>query len=278
MADAGLAIPRCRNAGRSVEPGRRSSAPHGSECGGLQRLPGALPPAKLPLSKEEYRTMQRIPRIPVVLAAALLACLTATACSRPETDANAPAAADKGDDGAGPAGATDATGRPTTSTSPKIATAAGIEYEFPLLTRKAEPVSDPRIVSTDQEHPCGPLDTVRVSAIPMDDPVFMPAYVVELDAQGKELGKWGIPVEAEVIGLDGRRLQFQAGTDRFWVDPQGALEKVAGSTPGEDLRTSEGMFDCPALPTFAESDAAQCFRVKDAAGAERRIAMEGTCS
>lgn len=151
------------------------------------------------------------------------------------------------------------------------------QYDFYLLTRKGEPVKDPRIVST-SEHPCGPIDLVRVPSIPMDDPVFKPSFVVEFDAAGKEIGKWGIPNEAEVTALDAQRLQFQVETGRFWVTAGGELEKLDDPARAEDLRTSEGMFHCPKLPTFAESGAEQCFKVKDAAGQERRIAMEGVCS
>ncbi len=211
--------------------------------------------------------------VPIHLAAGLIA-LALTACSRPAADEATVAPTDAGAE-ALPAQA-DGAAPPATPSAPSDATRA--EYEFALLTRRGEAVSDPRIVSTDQDHPCGPLDTVRVASIPMDDPVFMPAYVVEFDDQGRELAKWGIPVEAEVVGLDGQRLQFESRAGRFWVTPQGALEKVDASAPAQDLRTSEGMFECPKLPTFAESGAEQCFRVADAAGATRRIAMEGSCS
>ena len=206
-------------------------------------------------------------------AAALCACLALAACAREEAgpaDAAPPPPAAVAPPAAPP---------PPATASPADAPAApSTEYDFLLLTRKGEPVVDPRIVSTDSEHPCGPIDTVRVAAMPMDDAVFAPAYVVEFDAQGREIGKWGIPVEAEVVGLDGRRLQFQAPAGRFWVAPDGTLEKIADAAPATDVRTTEGMFDCPALPTFTPSGAEQCFRVKDVGGAERRIAMEGVCS
>lgn len=163
----------------------------------------------------------------------------------------------------------------TADTSP---TAAAGAYEFYLLTRKGEPVDDPRIVSTMEEHPCGPVDLVRVSSIPMNDPVFVPQYVVEFEPGGKEIAKWGIPNEADVVALDGQRLQFQVDADRFSVATDGSLQKLADSGPAKDFRTKEAMFECPALPTFPESGAAQCFRVQDAAGKQRLVALEGVCS
>ena len=165
----------------------------------------------------------------------------------------------------------------TTASAPATTPEPGPEYEFYLLPREGAAPGDPRIVST-QEHPCGAIDLVRVPSIPMNDPVFVPQFVVEFDAAGNETGKWGIPNEAEVTALDGQRLQFQVDAGRFWVTPDGALEKLADAGKANDVRTQEGMFDCPALPTFANSGAEQCFRVSDAAGSERRIAMEGVCS
>lgn len=218
-------------------------------------------------------------RVTNPLATGLTACLLLSACSGTATNA-APAATDSAQ-AAEPAQPGDANAVATPSDTPSPASASSTdaaEYDFALLTRAGAAVDDPRIVSTDRDHPCGPRDTVRVAAIPMDDPVFMPAYVVEFHDAGKELAKWGIPVEAEVVGLDGQRLQFQAPAGRFWVTPQGGLEKAGESAPARDLRTSESMFDCPNLPTFAESGAEQCFRVEDATGTGRRIALEGACS
>lgn len=213
----------------------------------------------------QARKHLRLPARRIDVAAASVLCAgMLVACSRPPTDV-APVAA--------PAPAAAPTVLPARA-SP--APAAG--YDFPLLARPGAPAGDPRIVSTDRDHPCGPIDTVRVASMPIDDPVFEPQWVVEFDAAGKELGKWGIANEALVVGVDADRLQFRSDAGTFWVDPRGALEKVADSAASKDLRTQDGMFDCPALPTFKASGAEQCFRVRDKAGVERRIALEGNCT
>ncbi len=199
-------------------------------------------------------------------AVALATCIALSGCARPAADA-APVTTSPATDA--PAGAA----RPATDTA-----AAAATYDFLLLPRGGKPVQDPRVVETIADHPCGPIGLVRVASIPLDDPVFMPAFVVEFDAAGKELGKWGIPSEAEVNALDGSRLQFETDAGSFWVSPDGALEKTEAVPDAATFRTAENMFDCPALPTFAEPGALQCFRVRDAAGAERRIAMEGSCN
>lgn len=201
--------------------------------------------------------------------ALIATCLALSACARTGTE---PTAVEPAKEGAQAQAAAPAP-TPEPATAPTLP-----QYDFYLLTRKGEPVKDPRIVSTQQAHPCGPIDLVRVSSIPMDDPVFMPSFVVEFDAGGMEIGKWGVPSEAEVTALDGQRLQFQVESGRYWVTTGGELQKLDDPARADDIRTSEGMFDCPKLPTFAESGAEQCFKVNDAAGKERRIAMEGVCS
>lgn len=200
--------------------------------------------------------------------AAVLLALSLAACGKPAADATHSSAQPQ--PGVQPQAAPAAPATPAAEAAPR--------YDFPLLARPGAPTDDPRIVSTDQDHPCGPVDTVRVAAMPVDDSVFRPLPVVEFDAAGKELQAWGIPNDAEVVALDGARLQFQAEAGRFWVDTRGTLEKVDATPPATDLRTQDGMFDCPALPTFKDSGAEQCFRVNDAAGTQRRIAMEGNCS
>ena len=207
-------------------------------------------------------------RHPHPLTLLAIACVALAGCNRSSGDA-VPAAPEPAAVPAAP---------PAAAAAQATAHAPAPQYDFYLLPRKGEPVEDPRIVSTQQDHPCGPIDLVRVAAIPLDDPVFMPAFVVEFDGAGNEIGKWGIPSEAEVVALDGQRLQFQVETGRFWVSPDGSLQKLDGATHAADLRRSEGMFECPKLPTFAASGAEQCFRVKDAVGRERLIAMEGVCS
>ncbi len=198
---------------------------------------------------------------------ALAFCAALAACMRPAADAADATANAKPE----PAAA-DAPMAP--SAAPAIEPAA---YEFYLLPRDGKAVKDPRIVST-QEHPCGPIDLVRVSSIPMNDPVFVPYFVVEFDGNGKEIAKWGVPSDVRVTALEGDRLKFETDTASFWVTPDGVLEKSEAAPNGKSITTTETMFDCPALPTFADSGAEQCFRVKDGGGAERRIAKESVCS
>jgi hypothetical protein len=135
---------------------------------------------------------------------------------------------------------------------------------------------DPRIVRW-EDGPCGATPVAKVTRIPLDDAVLLPDAVVEFDAAGKELRRWGRPYEASVIGLDGDRLLFRADDDTaFWTDDAGTLGR--SDAAGDDLAAGAPALDCPTLPSFAGSDYLQCFDVTDRAGRHRRLAWEGPCT
>lgn len=150
-------------------------------------------------------------------------------------------------------------------------------FRFGLNNREA--VDDPRIVRTEPS-PCGDLAVANVSSIPLDDPVLAADPVVEFDHAGKVLNQWAKPNEAEVLALDGARLKFGVGSRAYWTDPTGAFESAGAAASGAaaDFIPGDGMFACPALSAFPEHGSQQCFRVRDTAGRQRLIALEGVCS
>ncbi len=148
-------------------------------------------------------------------------------------------------------------------------------YEFAFTFQGAEGSTDPRILRY-EGGPCGDSPVAKVATIPLDDPVLLPDFVVEFDAAGKEIKRWGKPYEAEVIGLDGDRLQFRTSDDRaFWTDTTGAIGTLA-SAPTAALDAP--LIDCPTLPTFAESEYEQCYDIGGTGGPRRTLAWEGVCS
>lgn len=153
-------------------------------------------------------------------------------------------------------------------------------FEFTFGFRNGTQAEDPRIVRT-EDSPCGDLPVARVGAIPMNDKVLVADPVVEFDAAGKEIAHWGKPNGAEVIALDGGRLQFLANGKVYWTDPAGRIHET-GAAPAlanSEFLRGDSMFPCPALPTFPSAEGSQqCFRVRDAAGKQRQIALEGICS
>lgn len=152
-------------------------------------------------------------------------------------------------------------------------------HVFTFMTRSEDVPADPRILRT-QDSPCGPLVQARVADMPLNDPVLLADLVVEFTSGGSELQRWGKPNEAELVGLDGERLLFAAGAERYWTTPDGDIGRLGAINSGEgtDILTQQAMFACPALPGFGDSDSVQCFRIGDAAGQTRLIALEGVCS
>jgi len=163
--------------------------------------------------------------------------------------------------------------------TPAAEAAASFEFAFSSTNADGKEGDDPRILRWD-DGPCGGSPVVRVSRMPLNDPALVPDYVVEFDDSGKELKRWGKPYEAEVLGLDGDLLKFRVNSEpprAFWTDLQGRLGTIAGDAttiPQLDTPT----FDCPILPTFADSGYAFCSIVTDTTGRPRRLAWEGPCT
>lgn len=216
-------------------------------------------------------------RIPTPPMAWLCACLLLAACGPRE--AAQPAA---------PATATSPTPAPATHSAPAPAASTPAQaaadpakppYRFAFATKGDKRNKDPRVVDWGEDG-CGPYPVAEVETIPLHDAWLLPDWVVEFDDKGREIARWGRPMAAELVGLDGPRLRFRVDghgqTGEFATDADGALQPLSAS--GASLYASARQIECPRLPTFAESDYAQCFVVKDAAGAERRLAWEAPCT
>lgn len=152
-------------------------------------------------------------------------------------------------------------------------------HVFTFMTQSDEVPADPRILRV-EESPCGPLVEARVANMPLNDPALLADLVVEFKPDGSELQRWGKPNEAELVGLEGERLLFAVGAERYWTTPDGGIGRLGAVKSGEgtELLTQQAMFACPALPGFGNSESVQCFRIGDAAGQTRLIALEGVCS
>ncbi len=203
-----------------------------------------------------------------VMKPLLIACIAAlalTACE-PSKDAPTPTPA-----------ATPAPTAPAPAPSPAEAPAPVVapSYEFAFTFQGKEGSQDPRIVRF-EDGPCGSTPVAKVATIPMTDAILLPDFVVEFDATGKEIKRWGKPYEAVVVGLDGDRLQFRTGDDgAFWTDPTGAIG-VLDSAPAAALDAP--LIDCPELPTFAKSEYEQCYDIAGTGAPRRTLAWEGACT
>ncbi|UZW63224.1 hypothetical protein [Lysobacter enzymogenes] len=216
-------------------------------------------------------------RIPTPPMAWLCACLLLAACgpreaAQPAAPATSPATS--------PAPATQSAPAQAAPTPAQAAPAlAKPPYRFAFASKHDKRNKDPRVVDWGEDG-CGPYPVAEVEAIPLHDAWLLPDWVVEFDDKNREIARWGRPMAAELVGLDGPRLRFRVDghgqTGEFATDADGALQPLSAS--GASLYDSARQIECPRLPTFAESDYAQCFVVKDAAGAERRLAWEAPCT
>ncbi len=175
-----------------------------------------------------------------------------------------------------------------TPATPAAAAAPALAPTFVFGFTALQPErDDPRIVDW-VEDPCGMTAMAQVAAIPVDDPSLLPDYVVEFDAEGAEIKRWGKPYSAEIVAIAGERLHFRGdleGRDRvFWTRPDGALglleERLAdpAAAPAPGFADGAVEVDCPVLPVFAGSDYVQCYEITDGDGARRRVAFEGACT
>lgn len=208
-------------------------------------------------------TNNRTPTMKPLLIACIAA-LALTACE-PSKDASTPA----------PAPAPTATVPPPAPPAETPAPVVAPSHEFAFTFQGKEGVQDPRILRF-EDGPCGSTPVAKVATIPLTDANLLPDFVVEFDAAGKEIKRWGKPYEAEVIGLDGDRLQFRTSDDdAFWTDTTGAIGTL-DSAPAAALEAP--LIDCPALPTFAKSEYEQCYDIAGTDGPRRTLAWEGVCS
>lgn len=197
------------------------------------------------------------------LLIACIAALALTACE-PSKDASAPA----------PAPAPTAT-VPAPSPAQAPAPAVAPSYEFAFTFQGKEGSQDPRILRF-EDGPCGSTPVAKVATIPLADAILLPDFVVEFDAAGKEIKRWGKPYEALVVGLDGDRLQFRTSDDHaFWTDTTGAIGAL-DAAPAAELDAP--LIQCPELPTFAESEYEQCYDIAGTGARHRTLAWEGACT
>ncbi|KFN50924.1 hypothetical protein [Arenimonas composti] len=152
-------------------------------------------------------------------------------------------------------------------------------FQFWFSARSDEG-EDARVVQW-AEDPCGMTPIAVVERMPLDDPFLLPDFVVEFDAEGRELRRWGKPYSAEIRTIAGDALVFRANHDGaglrdFRTDPAGNIAVAPSEVPSTFGDATAR--DCPALPAFEGSDYVQCYEVRDADGGTRLLAWEGACS
>lgn len=217
----------------------------------------------------KHSTMKDTTPMMKLLLIACLAALALSACEQSK-DASAPAPAPA----AAPAPSATVPA-PAASRAQTPAPIVAPTYEFAFTFQGSEGTQDPRILRY-EDGPCGGTPVAKVASIPLTDANLLPDFVVEFDSTGKEIKRWGKPYEAEVIGLDGDRLQFRTSDDHaFWTDTTGAIGAL-DSAPTAELDAP--LIECPELPTFAKSEYEQCYGIAGIDGPRRTLAWEGVCT
>ena len=132
-------------------------------------------------------------------------------------------------------------------------------------------VPPPKGVRVHDDGPCGPVVVVRASAMPRKAPWFVAEEVQELDAAGKVLRTWRVPLDHVPVALDGDVLSLSvwSRSDLITVTPDGHLgirkDVPPGDLPGEH---------CPGA---TEQDDRWCVRVGQGANSHV-LAYPAICS
>jgi len=124
--------------------------------------------------------------------------------------------------------------------------------------------------------PCGAVILAQSPRIPPSDDRLMSETVFEVDATGRILHKWPVPLNASPLRLRGDVLEI--------LVPVGFTSLVLAVQPGGQYvvvpaeRTSNAqVVDCPAKELFPSSDYVRCLQLVDS-GRRRQVAYQAPCT
>lgn len=139
---------------------------------------------------------------------------------------------------------------------------------------------DPRVISINDDGPCGPIALARVSRLPSPATKgpLQSERVVELSNSGKVLRTWPKPAYYDVIGIAGTQLlvaPYGNDSDAIAVASAGQFGPI---TPPTD-RPGLTQYECPRMSVFGNSAYVRCHEIKDLkSNKTRRLAFEGPCT
>ena len=168
--------------------------------------------------------------------------------------------------------------RPATTFFALVAAAAQCSaaesYEFRFWPPDSS-FSDSRVVAI-HNGPCGPVATARVTRMPehsAKEPLA-PERVIEIGRQGNVIGRWRIPVDAQVTGISRARVSFEFNGSAFSVGKDGSIARETKLYPRTATQVS-----CKTARYFGESAYAACWQHQDAVtGKPRLLVYEGSCT
>jgi hypothetical protein len=146
--------------------------------------------------------------------------------------------------------------------------------------------ADPRFVEW-EDSPCGESPVMKVSAMPLQDDLITPDFVLEFDESGKEINRWGKPYNAPIGDLSGDEIRF-LGNDYnkrdeaniYATNSQGTIRLVSSAQDITSNIESGKKISCPVFDVFGkDAPYLQCFEVLDpSSNKTRRIAFEAACT
>jgi hypothetical protein len=159
-----------------------------------------------------------------------------------------------------------------------LAGAAPASFEVALWANDDRADKVPEVVRSGS-HPCGAIVIVRLSRMPPyragTDRAVGTELIVETGRDGREVGRWSVPVDYEPLAVAGRELLISHGGQRLWIATDGSIRRERGGKAYPALSAKQ----CPSKGVHANSDYAICASLPDAAsGAVRHIQFEGPCT
>ena len=171
--------------------------------------------------------------------------------------------------------------------APRRLEAMRVQAGLPLSFWAGDAASgNPAVEAIRGEHPCGPVALAFVEKIPAYEPdaALESEQVAEIDAEGRVVRTWSVPVDVIVDGVRGEELLFSESFDRGDAPP---LSVRLALLPDGSYRVEQreprlpavNAVDCPVLDLWGESAYVRCWRYRDAeTGRDRLIAYQGPCT
>ncbi len=126
-----------------------------------------------------------------------------------------------------------------------------------------------------EDHPCGVIAIVKVDKLPpFGKGRLTSEKAVEMDASGKAIRRWPIPVDARPVAVRDNQLLFEYDRTRYWVEPDGKVQR-AGKLSLPAVKETQ----CKTAIEFKDADYVHCEAFPDmGTRAPRTIAYEGACA